>query len=123
MEFRVLLNHNQLARWLGYAAGDKLANALQVGNVPDKFLEKPDLLLTAIFKELNSDSPKSDWARTYSLAGHRSLQVGDIVRLAGEHWAVCKDGFSKVTVVTDQIINENPPDITIPSHEGGPLDD
>ncbi|TXI56470.1 hypothetical protein [Mycolicibacterium mageritense] len=52
--------------------------------------------LESIFEQLNIDDPTENWALQYRLVGHRSLSVGDVVRIGETAWAVASRGWQPV---------------------------
>ncbi|OBB87555.1 hypothetical protein [Mycolicibacterium peregrinum] len=53
--------------------------------------------LETIFEELNIDEPTTMWAQQYHLTGHRSLSVGDVVRIGNTAWACASSGWNPLT--------------------------
>lgn len=94
----------------GYKAGDELRRAFRLP-LTDKESSTPAMALAEkVFHLLNvGDDPAygtpDDRAVAYRLGNYRSLSVGDVLEINGEHVAVASMGFDTIDAPTKESIS------------------
>lgn len=94
----------------GYKAGDPLRHCFRLPLVGAELRLSPTALAEKVYHLLNvGDDPMfgtpDERAVAYRLANYRSLSVGDVLEIDGEHLAVASMGFVSVDVPAREAIS------------------
>jgi hypothetical protein len=92
---KVYLNTNERESFLrGYVPGDLLRLAVAWRTTQ----HSPSEELNRAFRELNIDSPTTDWAKDYRASRNRSLSKGDVVVFGETAWACESVGWKQISL-------------------------
>lgn len=104
-DLQVKVFHNFNESPIPFHADDQLRQVAQfnITMAADPTPDAVQTLLAIVSDQLNRGAPSTQWGNDHVLRRDHNLSVGDVVTIGDQAWAHEKQGWRRVTLLSDQI--------------------